>query len=189
MLHFPISYKPELNLSQYEVLHEYKNVITENIADDLISLASNDMGWHRRGAKSVNVSAQFSTVQLHDSTHEVYQIMDNLWKEFTDRYDYKIDFVEYLEVKGYSIGDHFDPHVDVHGNVNETLDRKLNMIIQLSDSKDYEGGDLYVRNMPATRERCSAIIFPASYSHHVTKIVSGMRYCLIGHAWGHVYRK
>lgn len=189
MLHFPVQFKPEFDTSKNVLLYEYENVISDSIADELISYAVNSPYWHRRGAKSVNVKAQFNTTLMVNKNHEIYEILDTLWKNFIDEQGYDIDFVEYYEIKGYKVGDFFDMHVDVHGNVEQILDRKLNMIVQLSDPDDYSGGDLVVRSQQASRKRGTAIIFPSSYGHYVTKITEGTRFCLIGHAWGNLNRK
>lgn len=189
MLHFPIKFKPEFDTSGNALLYEFENVIDDTIADELMKYAVDSPYWHRRGAKSINVKAQFSTTLMIDKNHKIYEILDMLWKNFIEEHNYDIEFVEYYEIKGYGTGDFFDMHVDVHGNVEQILDRKLNMIVQLSDENDYDGGNLVVRSQAASRKRGTAIIFPSSYGHYVTEITRGTRFCLIGHAWGNINRK
>lgn len=183
-MHFPVKHKPDFDFSGVPVIFEYTNIISKDMADDIIKDATSQSGWHRRGSKTSYTTASFTTTLLHDTNHPIYEILDNLWKQFTEELNYTIDFVEPYEVKEYITGDKFDNHYDWHGRIHEPLDRKMNVIVQLSETTDYEGGDLVVINKVANREIGSAIFFPAHYMHRVTEITNGTRYSLIGHAWG-----
>ena len=185
-MHFPIKAKPEFDFSGIPVIFEYKNVIDKNMADSIIKDATTHSGFHRRGSKTTYTQASFTTTLLGDTSHPIYEILDNLWKQFLDEHQFSIDFIEPYEVKEYIQGDKFDNHYDWHGRIHEPLDRKMNLILQLSDSEDYKGGDLVIINKTATRELGSVIFFPAHYMHRVTEITDGARYSLIGHAWGNV---
>lgn len=187
-MHFPIKPKPEFDFRQVPIIFEYKNVITKALANQIIAEATSQTGWHRRGSKTSYTNASFTTTLLHDISHPIYEILDNLWKRFTEEQNCNIDFVEPYEVKEYVIGDKFDNHYDWHGRIHEPLDRKMNVIVQLSETTDYDGGDLVVINKVVDREIGSAIFFPAHYMHRVTEITKGTRYSLIGHAWGMINR-
>lgn len=183
-MHFPIKHKPSFDFSEVPITFEYQNIISKDMASDIINQATSHPGWHRRGSKTSFTNASFTTTLLSDTTHPIYSILDNLWKQFIDEHNFEIEFVEPYEVKEYITGDRFDNHYDWHGRVHEPLDRKMNLIIQLSDSSDYEGGDLVVINENVSREIGTAIFFPAHYIHRITPVLSGKRYSLIGHAWG-----
>lgn len=189
MTYFPIRYKPTFDFSQTPIAFEYPHVITKDMAEDIIDLARNYDGWHRRGSNEKHTTASFTTTLIHDITHPIYDILDNLWKKFTDEHRINLDFVEFYEVKEYLEGDSFDLHIDSHNRISETLDRKMNLIIQLSDSDSYTGGDLSVMKHVVSRDFGTAIFFPAHYLHRISPIISGTRYSLIGHGWGTVDRK
>ena len=189
MLSFPVKYRPEFEGPFLPPAIEYTNVIDQDLANELISLATNHDGWHRRGSKSKFIEASFSTTLLHDLNHPIYSILDNYWQKATDEYGLMLDFVEVYEVKEYKCGDMFGPHIDSHEKIDVILDRKLNCILQLSDATAYEGGDLYIKDYTASKNLGSLIFFPANYQHQVTKVTSGTRYSLIGHGWGNVYRR
>jgi predicted 2-oxoglutarate/Fe(II)-dependent dioxygenase YbiX len=186
MMHFPIKDKPKFDFTDIPVVFEYENVISKTMAQSLIDEATSHSGWHRRGSKTSYTSASFTTTLLSDTTHPIYKLLDDLWKQFTDEHKFNIDFIEPYEIKEYRAGDKFDNHYDWHGRIHEPLDRKMNLTLQLSDSNDYEGGDLVVINKQTIKNLGSAIFFPAHYMHRVTEITQGTRYCLIGHAWGNV---
>lgn len=189
MRRFPIQYKPDPVLDVLPPAFEYHNVIDKAMADEIIEIATNHNGWHRRGSKSSGVEASFTTTLFHDINHPIYDILDNLWKEVTEKYNIGLDFVEVYEVKEYRTGDKFGIHNDSHEQIDVIKDRKLNLILQLSDPDSYEGGNLHIKNHVATRELGSVIFFPANYLHALSRVTSGTRYSLIGHGWGNVYRR
>lgn len=186
MTFFPIKFKPELDFSMYSVATTYSDVITKDMAADIIQFATSSDGWHRRGSKTPNlVNASFTSCLLHDLSHPIYDHLDNLWQRFIAENQYKIDFIEYYEIKEYREGDGFGVHYDNHGRIEAEIDRRFNLILQLSDPSEYEGGELNIgKDYVAPKDFGTAIFFPSNYIHRVTMITSGIRYALIGHAWG-----
>lgn len=81
-----------------------------------------------------------------------------------------------IEVLRYQPGGHYVEHVDWCDR-NQT--RKVSLVVKLSDTDDYEGGDLLIRTkqqpMPTPRERGSVTIFPAWTLHAVTPVTAGVR--------------
>lgn len=53
------------------------------------------------------------------------------------------------------------------------------LVIQLSDAKDYEGGELVVENIITSKELGNVILFPAQLIHEVKKVTRGERYSLV----------
>jgi len=77
----------------------------------------------------------------------------------------------------------FDWHFDVT-NIEPT--RKLGFTLQLSDSNDYEGGQLEFFGYDydkATRKRGTLILFPTYTWHRVTPVTKGRRLAMVG--WVH----
>lgn len=79
-------------------------------------------------------------------------------------------------------------HNDVMWESPHCAHRKLSMSIQLSDSSDYEGGDLEIKPLhldppdPTTlRKQGNVIVFPSFLMHRVTPVTKGTRYSLV--AW------
>lgn len=186
---FPIQYKPGPFENTLPAAFEYHNIIDKKMADEIIEMATSYDGWHRRGSKSSFIEASFTTTLLHDTTHPIYDILDDLWKKVTKEYEIAIDFVEVYEVKEYRTGDKFGIHNDSHEHIDVPIDRKLNLILQLSDPETYEGGNLYIKDYAASRNLGSVIFFPANYLHALSRVTAGTRYSLIGHGWGKVDRK
>ena len=84
---------------------------------------------------------------------------------------------------------HYGKHIDAvfNGQV-----RKLSFTLQLSESDDYEGGDLnlYIRDEPETMKRSqgSVSIFPSYVLHQVTPVTKGTRYALVSWITGKPFK-
>jgi len=103
------------------------------------------------------------------------------------------EFAESPQVARYqsSKGGHFAWHSDIGDGV-AAAKRKLTLVLQLSKSGSYEGGDLEV--MPsahivaANRAQGCVSIFPSFSLHHVTPVTSGVRHSLTVWAHGPAFR-
>ena len=77
---------------------------------------------------------------------------------------------------------HYDWHKDSGFN---TAVRKLSVSVQLSDPKDYKGGDLQLKfgrtDLNVPRQRGLAAFFPSYTLHRVKPVTKGTRYSLV--AW------
>ena len=163
---FIIEVPDVLNTEQIETLKSYAH--------------SEHSGLHRRGSKDRNTIASFYTCQVHPFVHEIYNILAPVW----NNYEHQLSFIEPYEIKSYIEGDLFDYHTDSYVNLIQHVNRKLNLLVQLSDENEYEGGDLLVNQFKCSRKKGTAILFPAHLFHCVTPITKGTRYSLIGHGWG-----
>jgi PKHD-type hydroxylase len=79
-------------------------------------------------------------------------------------------------------GEHYDWHVD-KGHM--TPSRKLSLSVQLSDPKDYKGGEFEMlfgrKPQKIGRERGMTVFFPSYTLHRVRPVTKGTRYSLV--AW------
>jgi len=88
-------------------------------------------------------------------------------------------------------GGHLDWHMDTGAMaVNK---RKLAMTVQLSDPKDYDGGDFEIwfggkQAQIVPREKGDVIIFPAFCMHRVRPTTRGERRCLVFWTGGRPFR-
>jgi PKHD-type hydroxylase len=67
------------------------------------------------------------------------------------------------------------------------LNRKLSVIVNLSDPDAYEGGDVQLRDRlgnpmenPGIRSRGTVLVFPSNVAHTVTPVTAGVRNSLVG---------
>ena len=87
--------------------------------------------------------------------------------------------VQFTEYRGSEKG-HYDWHIDSFENPTG-FDRKLSMVIQLTDPAEYEGGSFcfYDRVMKEFQERGSILVFPSFQAHRVEPVTSGTRRSLV----------
>jgi len=84
---------------------------------------------------------------------------------------------------------HYDWHMDV-GDIS--CNRKISVVIQLSDEDDYEGGELQfmtgknIRSAP--KNKGNVIIFPSFFLHRVTPVTKGVRKSLVIWVSGDAFR-
>jgi hypothetical protein len=90
-------------------------------------------------------------------------------------------------------GDFYKWHQDIGPASSQ---RKLGFSIQLSQSDDYEGGDLQLfgktlhedNDAIKRRERGTMVVFPSYEYHCVAPVIKGTRYALVGWVEGPAFR-
>tara|TARA_R100001015_G_C4631582_1_gene194198 strand:+ start:2611 stop:3231 length:621 start_codon:yes stop_codon:yes gene_type:complete len=121
-------------------------------------------------------------------------------------WNFDINYFEDLQFTKYKKNQHYDWHLD---NLTSTYDtphnpnihgtyRKLSFSINLSDPKDFKGGEFYFEflNSPINnvvecleiKEKGSIIIFPSFVKHKVAAITKGERNSLVGWALGYPFK-
>ncbi|CAM1374584.1 2OG-Fe(II) oxygenase [Tenacibaculum xiamenense] len=147
------------------------------------------------GQEKYNDELRKSSVQFIENTPEndwVYNRLANLAiKCNNERYWFDLlGFHQELQLTRYSEGDFFDWHLDF--GPGEISARKLSITTQLSDSDEYEGGDLQFminqKIVNAPREKGTIIVFPSFIMHRVTPITKGERKSIVGWVSGPPFR-
>lgn len=86
---------------------------------------------------------------------------------------------------------HFDWHSDI-GSGHWAAQRKLTIVVQLSDPADYSGGALELRPdsnvFVAPLQKGMAVVFPSFCLHRVTPVTAGVRWSLTLWAHGPAFR-
>jgi len=106
---------------------------------------------------------------------------------------YKFDIfgsMECLQFTNYKApGDHYIAHTDRGTGI---IIRKLSVTIQLSDPKDYKGGDLTIyesaNGTKVEKERGMLIVFPSFMLHEVTPVKKGERNSLVCWVTGNQFK-
>jgi len=179
----PINPKPTIVVNYNHTLTQLDGIIPYEVCDSCVrdSLPN----FQRGKSKHEHLwKAQFDSTQILNEGHIIYKTLNNFWNEFIQKTNIQINFIEPYEIKKYIVGDFFDSHRDNYFVLDDKIDRKINLIIQLSAGEEYTGGDLKIGNKTISRNKGTVVLFPATYMHEVTKITEGIRYSLIGHAWG-----
>jgi hypothetical protein len=86
-----------------------------------------------------------------------------------------------VRVIRYVKGDYMGPHTDF-SRYGEDASVKT-IVVQLSDDKDYVGGDLIVDNKVQSRERGCCVMMSSTQVHEVKPIEDGVRFSLAIFLW------
>lgn len=126
----------------------------------------------------------------------VSEIISDFGQTVNEKY-YNFDikgFAEPIQFLTYNKGGKYDNHMDINwSDLNTHIpNRKLTIITQLSNTKDYSGGDIKVEvdkvdDFVIPRQKGDMICFPAFLMHKVYPILSGTRHSLVswlsGNSW------
>jgi PKHD-type hydroxylase len=100
----------------------------------------------------------------------------------------EVQFTEYSEEQR----GEYRAHEDNNWLGTTPYDRKLSLVVQLSDPSNYEGCNLTLAESPPNREelrtRGTVIVFPSFMRHGVTQVVKGTRFSLVAWMEGNRFR-
>ncbi len=171
------------------------NVFTPEECQRIIDLGKNKKYGSIGNEEFVDVSYRDSKVEFidpSDNTAWVYKRLTDNIVNLNDRFfnfhlsgfDESLQLTEYNAPSG-----KYKKHVDC--NLGARI-RKLSVVVQLSDPKDYEGGDLllHITDDPdkAHKEQGMLIVFASYILHEVTPVTKGTRHSLVGWTTGEQFR-
>lgn len=118
------------------------------------------------------------------------QIHDALWyfanTANRNAFGFNVNLINDIQYTKYHAAQNgkYDWHIDTFWANPTTYDRKLSIVIQLSDPSEYEGGDFELDpQYPAVpsniKDKGSVFVFPSFLNHRVTPVTSGTRKSLV----------
>ena len=122
------------------------------------------------------------------TNHKYNKILsDYVLKANKIMYHYNVTKFTPCQFARYDVGDFYDYHQDSGHQIveYEKETRKISMTVQLSDPKDYEGGEFYFYNgnkeeiEPEIQKQGSIMCFDSRMWHRVAPITKGVRYSLV----------
>lgn len=120
----------------------------------------------------------------------LFERMETVFVEAADCYGYEVTGLgEGIQLISYTEGNHFDWHTDLA--VVDGAVRKISASVQLTTAADYAGGGLEffgLGEIPGSRARGSAIVFPSFTQHRVSAVRQGVRWALVAWAVGPAFR-
>tara|TARA_R100001510_G_C7653956_1_gene212475 strand:+ start:1404 stop:2018 length:615 start_codon:yes stop_codon:yes gene_type:complete len=165
--------------------------LTEGFPYQAAQIAGKDMDLTEYRKSNIKwISALDSANNSIHRTHWLYDRLmsymtianDNLWN-FSLRG--LTDSIQYTEYHGEEEG-FYDWHLDI--GPRELSIRKLSLVVQLSDPKDYTGGELQIKtgkyDSVPSKTQGTVIVFPSYLLHRVTPVTSGIRKSLVLWAGG-----
>lgn len=138
--------------------------------------------------------SRFHLFDINDETKWLYNRLSKFMHDINHQYfGYDLTTIAEIQYTEYSpeYAGEFCDHLDWAPSL--TRPRKLSISIQLSESNEYEGGDLQLQlggnhTYVASRTKGDAFIFPAFLLHGVTPITKGIRRSLIIWSYGPEFR-
>jgi PKHD-type hydroxylase len=111
------------------------------------------------------------------SIMEHYTILAN-----RNAFNIDINYMPSTQFTEYTEGAFYDWHYDINWESNLAYDRKLSIVIQLSDPSEYDGGIFEFQEVETPvnfKLRGSILVFPSYLVHRVTKVTRGKRLSLV----------
>ena len=175
----------------YEIDNYFSEIELQNIINLGKKIVSSEakVGNENKNAGKVNEEIRVSNVSwipINDFTKWLYESITRLVIDVNESiYNFDLTYFESIQFSRYdsSSQGNYKSHVD-GGMINSFgTDRKLSMVLQLSDPEDYTGGDLILNNgnSPTTikKSKGKIVFFQSNMLHEVTKVTSGTRFSLV----------
>jgi PKHD-type hydroxylase len=178
--------------------------LSESVVNDIIRTgdqypaATAGLGFD---GSTVNAGQRSSEIRWIDPHHNSSKyIADLLWyyanEANRNAFGFDISYLPDIQYTKYTAEQNgkYDWHCDTFWANPTAYDRKLSIVIQLSDSDDYEGGDFEFDHqhpqLPADliREKGTVIVFPSFMNHRVTPVTKGERSSLVSWIQGPKFR-
>ena len=150
--------------------------------EEIESILSIDMDFSDGNTITNSSSRIVSSMPLYKSW--LIDKIENAVEKFNSaEFNYDIsNGMSEMNLLKYTPGGKYDWHQDViWGNKDH---RKFTVILQLSDSLEYEGGDFEFRDannldMSKCKEKGSLIMFPSIMYHRIKPLTKGTRYSIV----------
>jgi PKHD-type hydroxylase len=178
----------------YYPLIEIKNAFTVEECDQIIyhlkkklapsALAYDQINKEIRDSESVFIN------RFYDSEWIFEILAEHVLKTNNQYYGFELNyFGEGAQFTKYGIGQHYTWHKDFGSQFFSN--RKLSMVVQLSDQSEYQGGELEFMEpfgRTAIKDKGAMIIFPSFEYHRVKAVTEGTRYSLVSWVSGAPFR-
>ena len=171
-----------------EEIEKIKSIGNNLIANNAITLGGHSNDSIRRGSVAWLPRTDVSNDWVYSRLAEIIKRANGeLW-------DFNIagfwEDCQYTIYKGSKKNpDHYGYHLDIDGKAG--IQRKISIVVQLTDPSEYEGGDLEILTTEnpfwAAKEKGSCILFPSFCLHKVHPVTKGLRNSLVLWVSGHPF--
>ncbi len=127
---------------------------------------------------------------------QLYTRISNTILDIVDAemHNFRVDIFRTLDLQytTYYVNNFYTRHVDMNiasaRNDKQSINRKLTMVVMMSDGNEYVGGDLIVGNKTISRKKGTMCIFFPFIPHEVKLVTEGVRRSLVMWANGPEWR-
>ena len=185
---FPLDFDKHVNQTNYYWFEEGFTSDELTYLETQVQQIPSTPGVTEKGgqAKGENLDSRSSTIKwvpFSEDTKWIYDKIGMLAKTANNEmFNFNIynmpEQIQYTEYYSTNKG-HYDWHMDI-GSSGFMKFRKISVTVQLSDSDEYEGGDLQIwpggqTPYTAPRGKGNVVIFPSYLMHRVTPVTKGTR--------------
>jgi PKHD-type hydroxylase len=107
-------------------------------------------------------------------------------------WNFDLHRIETLQYSEYNKGQFYKPHIDMMYQSPSAAIRKLSFTVQLTDPKEYKGGDVVLKTGSDDniihRNKGTICFFPSYILHEVTPVTKGTRHALVGWVSGPAFK-
>jgi predicted 2-oxoglutarate/Fe(II)-dependent dioxygenase YbiX len=122
-----------------------------------------------------NSKLSCSEVEINPTHSEYMSIVDYILPKLSEEGIKSIGNLYFIK---YDTGDYMGRHKDTGGGYSSSAKRSVSL--QLTDGKEYEGGDLIINDdIIAEKEIGTLISFDSQKYHEITKVENGVRISLV----------
>ena len=171
----------------------FKGAIDPKWCDDYVEYAlktyvpeSATIGFDNKSAKSDYRECDIRWLNKDREKGLTDMIWNYVNQANRDSFDVDVRYINELQFTSYygETQGRYGWHHDVDFKNPLPHHRKLSVTIQLSDPKDYEGGEFEFDSMidqlpPEHTEQGTVLVFPSLYTHQVKPVTSGTRHSLV----------
>ena len=169
--------------------------LSEKICDEIIesgkalqseTSAVVDAGIHTK--QQTNTKIRKSGTAFFPMGHYLEELlMAYVERANNEAWNFRLSQYERIQFGIYKRLGFYNWHADTYYKPNQPI-RKLSVTVNLSDPRDYAGGNFEIKNIEGTplqmpfeslRARGTVIVFPSFLQHRVTEVKRGTRYSLV----------
>lgn len=175
--------------------HQIDNIIS---VGDEFPITKTGLGFSGDTSNTDLRSSEIRWIMPHDFKSKF--IVDLLWyygrEANRNAFGFDIDYIPDIQYTKYTAeaNGKYDWHCDTFWANPTAADRKLSIVIQLTDPSEYDGGnfefDHQYAQIPAEQMRAkgSVVVFPSFLNHRVTPVTRGTRRSLVSWIQGPKFR-
>lgn len=183
-----------LSSHNYQDFSFSDDVFTEDEVNSIIKLGNlfqerqAEIGGGFVGGVNKNIrDCQVSWITPNDHTVWIYERLTDIINQANEEiFKFNLTKIQTLQFTKYNEKnkEFYNKHTDAGPGLKPPEDRKLSIVVQLSDPSEYEGGDLclYTGKDPiiVQKKKGRVVFFPSYMLHEVTPVTKGTRYTLVG---------
>lgn len=179
----------------------FSKEICERIVETAKSITPLDAEVGFQGSTITQETRRSKIRWINRQNHDLRWLLEemNYIVHASNRNAFDVDVTQLFELQFTEYSSEYQGHYDWHNDVNWdepiATQRKLSVIVQLSDPKDYEGGDFEMQPLhlepplpEPLKKQGTVLVFPSFLQHKVHPVTSGIRHSIVGWMEGPKWR-